>query len=322
MSENNEENETIESEVEESSPLCALERVSSDETAVDKPRHNVLWVIAFLLCIIALIAGARLTYTAFTANDFMKAVAVTHPSPSLFASDMLSPYTNKDENVTDRPVIVGADEGKCSFSFKIYNCMLDAPEVFNDKEIRYTLSIEAVDTNGQPVSADKWTMNPSAGVIDFSGTKSEIKSYTVSFNRELVDNVTFKVRATVDQSVSKGTSLYWLAANINPAQRAKVDPASVQSSWPDGASSVKSFDAYNYRITVTGKEATVQIRWGEKVELDPFFAMNHTDAKVNSEERTATFKMSPGSGIVNFYRVGSDEPDSWDDIGVSVTEVN
>ncbi len=40
---------------------------------------------------------------------------------------------------------------------------------------------------------------------------------------------------------------------------------------------------------------------------------------MNTDERTATFTMSPGSEIVNFYWVGgSAKPSSWEELGVSV----
>ena len=64
---------------------------------------------------------------------------------------------------------------------------------------------------------------------------------------------------------------------------------------------------------------TVTLTWGEKVELDPHFAANHTGCNVDAANRTATFTMSPGSEIVNFYWVGgSAKPSSWEELGVSV----
>lgn len=67
-----------------------------------------LWAVAVLLCAVAIVAGTYLTYTAFLAGDFLKSVAVSGTSQALFASDMLTGYTNEtlnDEGIAVRSVI-------------------------------------------------------------------------------------------------------------------------------------------------------------------------------------------------------------------------
>lgn len=67
-----------------------------------------LWAVAVLLCAVAIVAGTCLTYTAFLAGDFLKSVAVSGTSQALFASDMLTGYTNEtlnDEGIAVRSVI-------------------------------------------------------------------------------------------------------------------------------------------------------------------------------------------------------------------------
>ena len=67
-----------------------------------------LWAVAVLLCAVAIAAGTHLTYTAFLAGDFPKSVAVSGTSQALFASDMLTGYTNEtlnDEGIAVRSVI-------------------------------------------------------------------------------------------------------------------------------------------------------------------------------------------------------------------------
>ena len=60
--------------------------------------RKALWAVAFVLVIAALVFGIRLTYSAFSANDHLKAVAVTGTSQSLFASDVLAPYSTAPDS--------------------------------------------------------------------------------------------------------------------------------------------------------------------------------------------------------------------------------
>lgn len=62
-----------------------------DRMARTPQARKALWTVAFVLVIAALVFGVRLTYSAFSANDHLKAVAVTGTSQSLFASDVLAP---------------------------------------------------------------------------------------------------------------------------------------------------------------------------------------------------------------------------------------
>ena len=301
-----------------------------DGMAKTPQARKALWAVAFVLVIAALVFGIRLTYSAFSANDHLKAVAVTGTSQSLFASDVLAPYSEVPEAPAAKSVVV--DTGKSdatdangawrSFTFRVYNCMLDDQNVFNDKEVKYALSVSVVGNDGGAVDASKWSISPAQGDVVLPGTQAKIVTYTVSFDRALLNNVKFTIFATVNQANSPGTNLACLAATVTPAERSVVESASVTGSWADKGD-VGEYAAYNYRVSVTGKQQTVTLKWGEKVELDPYFAANHTDSNskctLNTVERTATFKMSPGSEIVNFYWTGgSDRPSEWDDLGVSV----
>lgn len=293
--------------------------------------RKALWVVSFVLVIAALVFGVRLTYSAFSANDHLKAVAVTGTSQSLFASDVLAPYSEKPAEPMAKSVVV--DTGKsdatdangtwCSFTFRVYNCMLDDRNVFNDKDVKYALSVSAVSVNGNDEVTSGWSISPAQGDVVLPGTQAKIVTYTVLFKKELLNNIKFTIFATVDQANSPGTNLACLAASITPTEPTVVESASVTGVWAD-TGNVSEYAAYNYRVSVTGKQQTVTLKWGEKVELDPHFAKNHAypnlTCTVNTDERTATFTMSPGSEIVNFYWIGgSPGPSGWDDLGVSVT---
>lgn len=313
-------NNKHELQAEERRSLTASLNGAIDGMAKTPQTRKVLWAVAFVLVIAALVFGLRLTYSAFSANDHLKAVAVTGTSQSLFASDVLAPYSEKPAEPAAKSVVVDTSGDTCSFTFRVYNCMLDDMNVFNDKEVDYTLDIQASSTNGGTSITSGWSINPAAGTVTLPGTQAKIVTYTVTFNKALLNNIKFKIFANVVPDKSPGTNLACLAAAVTPAERAAVESASVIGSWADSGA-VGDYAAYNYRINVTGKQQTVTLKWGEKVELDPHFATNHAGANctVYTDERTATFTMSPGSEIVNFYWVGgSAKPSSWEELGVSV----
>lgn len=301
-----------------------------EQTKRAPAKSRVLWLLAALACVAALITGVQLTRGAFTGAAFLKAVAVTGTSQDLFASDVLVPY-NSDPGASPalRSIVVDAGNGACSISFKIYNCLLDDMNVFNDKEVKYTLSVEAKDADvvvkdesGTEETRPGWSISPtSPDTYTFSATHGEIRTYTITFDKELVDRASFTIKAVVDNGNSPGTSKYCLAARVEPVKRSNAKPASISGSWVDAnakGDNVGNYAAYNYRITVTGEEKTVKVTWGSKVELDKHFPTNHPSAQIT--DSSATFTVKPGSEIINFYRSGSVEPESWDDLGVHIEE--
>ena len=93
-----------------------------------------LWAAAMLLCVVAIVAGVYLTYTAFLAGGFLKAVAVNGSSQVLFGSDMLIGYTTEktDDQIDGRSVVVDASGNECNFSFKLYNYLPGDKNRVND----------------------------------------------------------------------------------------------------------------------------------------------------------------------------------------------
>lgn len=308
-------NSKHELQAEECRSLTATLNGAIDGLAKTPQARKALWAVAFVLVIAALVFGIRLTYSAFSANDHLKAVAVTGTSQSLFASDVLAPYSTAPETPAAKSVVVDTSGDRCSFTFRVYNCMLDDTNVFNDKEVDYTLDVQAFSTNGGTSITSGWSIDPAAGKVTLPGTQAKIVTYTISFDKELLNNIKFTIFANVDKDKSPGTNLACLAAAVTPAERAAVESASVTGSWADSGA-VGDYAAYNYRINVTGKQQTVTLTWGANVELDPHFEANHGVKPANG---TVTFTMSPGSEIVNFYWVGgSTKPSNWEELGVSV----
>ena len=292
-----------------------------DGMAKTPQARKALWAVAFVLVIAALLFGVRLTYSAFSANDHLKAVAVTGTSQSLFASDVLAPYSTTPDAPAAKSVVVDTSGDRCSFTFRVYNCMLGDPNVFNEKDVEYTLNVNASSIKGEQIDASDWSISsePVEGnTVLLPGTQAKIVTYTVSFKQELLNNIKFAISANVNQANSPGTNLACLAATVTPAERSEVKSASVTGAWAD-TDDVSKYAAYNYRVSVTGKKQMVTLTWGESVELDPHFAKNHTDCNVDAANRTATFKMSPGSEIVSFYWIGgSPGPSEWGELDVSV----
>lgn len=303
--------------------LTASLNSAIDGMARTPQARKALWAVAFVLVIAALVFGIRLTYSAFSANDHLKAVAVTGTSQSLFASDVLAPYSETPVAPAAKSVVVDTSGETCSFTFRVYNCMLDDRNVFNDKEVEYKLDVKASDINGGAIDSG-WRLSSvpeeTGETVVLPGTQAKIVTYTVSFNKALLNNIKFAISANVVKDKSPGTNLACLAATVTPAERSEVKSASVTGEWADKGG-VGEYAAYNYRVSVTGKQQTVALTWGENVELDPHFAANHSkpECTIDNAKRTVTFTMSPGSEIVSFYWTGgSARPSDWGNLGVSV----
>lgn len=284
-----------------------------------------LWAVAVLLCAVAIVAGTHLTYTAFLAGDFLKSVAVSGTSQALFASDMLTGYTNEtlnDEGIAVRSVIADTSGENCSFTFRIYNHLLGDKNKVNDKDVNATLSVKATGTT------KAWSISGSptltaGGTVDlsFPANRATMYTYKVTFSKADLNKASFTVKAQVGSN-SPGTNLKWLAAKIAPSERAEVTASGVSGEWVDknkDDTNVGDFAAYNYRVTVTGATTKVTLAWGNGVELDPFFKANHKngDKQATVSGNSITYDASPGSEIITFYRKGTSEPTSFKNIGVT-----
>lgn len=288
-----------------------------------------LWTVAVLLCVVVMATGTYLTYTAFLGGDFLKSVVVSGTSQALFASDMLTGYTETvaDTGIATNSIVVDTSGDTCSFTFRIYNYLLGDKNKVNDKDVNATLNVTAKDVEG--TWSGTWSVNgmpaQAAGdtvSLSFPANKATMYTYTVTFAKTDLNKASFLVKAQVDAN-SPGTNLKLLAANIAPAERAKVTASGVSGEWVDKGSNFSNFDAYNYRVTVTGATTKVTLEWGDWIELDPFFEKNHmNDGKqATVSGNSVTYDASPGSEIITFYRKGDWEGDSkptkWGDIVVS-----
>lgn len=302
----------------------AAKSALAEPAAPNSKVRKRLWAVAVLLCAVAIVAGTYLTYTAFLAGDFLKSVAVSGTSQALFASDMLTGYTNEtlnDGDIAVRIVIVDTSGKNCSFTFRIYNHLLGDKNKVNDKDVNATLSVEATGTtkawriSGSPTLTAGGTVD-----LSFPANKATMYTYKVTFSKADLNKASFTVKARVGSN-SPGTNLKWLAAKIAPSERAEVTASGVSGEWVDENSGIDAFDAYNYRVTVTGVTTRVRLTWRSGIELDPFFKQNHENVDVQKTVNggSVEYDASPGSEIITFYRAGTGKPTGWDADDIKVT---
>lgn len=279
--------------------------------------------VAAVLCVCCLLAGVGLTWSAYSGDAYLKGVEVTNATQSLFASDMLVGYYSdptaegSTTQLDSRSVVVDASGDTCSFTFRIYNCLLDNQQVVNDKDVPYTLSVTA-----EGVDNSQWSISEK-GLVTLLGYQPTVKEYTVTFPKTTLGSASFTVKATVDTTQSNiGTKLACLAAKIVPNEKSDVKAASVSGTLVDQDGDFANYDAYNYRVTVTGVATKVKVSWNANaVELDPFFKTNHdNDKTLDVKTDSVTFTMEPGSAIIYFYRFGN--PASWGDLNLTVEKVD
>lgn len=299
-------------------PCCA------ESAAPASKVRKRLWAVAVLLCAVAIVTGIYLTYTAFLAGDFLKSVAVSGTSQALFASDMLTGYTSENLNdgeIAVRSVIADTSGENCFFTFRIYNHLLGDKNKVNDKDVNATLSVKATGTtkawsiSGEPSLTANGTVN-----LSFPANKATMYTYRVTFSKADLNKASFTVKAQVGPN-SPGTNLKWLAAKIAPSERAEVTASGVSGEWVDKNSGIDAFDAYNYRVTVTGVTTRVRLTWRSGIELDSFFKQNHENVDVQKTVNggSVEYDASPGSEIITFYRAGTGKPTGWDADDIKVT---
>lgn len=302
----------------------AAKSALAESAAPNSKVRKRLWAVAVLLCAVAIATGTYLTYTAFLAGDFLKSVAVSGTSQALFASDMLTGYTNEtlnDGDIAVRSVIADTSGENCFFTFRIYNHLLGDKNKVNDKDVNATLSVEATGTTGTWSVNGKPTLT-AGGTVDlsFPANKATMYTYKVMFSKADINKASFTVKARVGSN-SPGTNLKWLAAKIAPSERAEVTASGVSGEWVDENSGIDAFDAYNYRVTVTGVTTRVRLTWRSGIELDPFFKQNHENVDVQKTVNggSVEYDASPGSENITFYRAGTGKPTGWDADDIKVT---
>lgn len=305
-------------------------------------------VVALALVILAL--GVRLTMTAFTANDFLKAVNTTEKTENLFTSDLLVGYSSAPDsdrlNADHQAKALSSSSDTVSFDFNIYNYLLNDTTAVNTNDVFYTLEISAEAVSARDaVSNDalaysikqqggeskSFGMNGSATLgsqenpLKLAGNAANSHHFTVSLPTDDVGKVAFVIKAVVQEP--KGTTLNCLAAKIVTTSASEVSTYSLTKELVAAKEGFKENNAaYNYRITVTGEGKQVKLIWPNSVELDPFFDSKFRLSKdadsgqpaheTNSDTSSVTFYLEPGTHTINFYQVNlsqiSDNKDTFE----------
>lgn len=303
-------------------------------------KSKVLAACAVVLSVIALVAGIRLTVAAFSANDYLKAVAATNEAANLLSSDQLTGFSSTLDNlkpdlIPKKSLVVGSGtaESGTTFEFSIFNYLQNDPTIWCQKDIKYTITVE-VEGSKSPESCrlgikddmDKavffmqqanGSYSAKLGDQSLAGRRQSKNQYVVQLPQADINNTTFKVRVEVTDA--GGTMIRSMAADIMPSLAAEVQATTwgITSVDQSDGNKPNDFDAYNYNITVSGAETEVTFTWNQNlVQLDPFFKEKHKGATVNGN--TATLTLQPGITRVNFFRIDGavNEDTKWSDLRV------
>lgn len=297
-------------------------------------KSKVLATCAVVLSVIALVAGMRLTVAAFSANDYLKAVAATNEAANLLSSDQLTGFSStldnlKSDLIPKKSLVVGSGtaESGTTFEFSVFNYLQNDPTIWCQKDIEYTITVEVEGSK----SLDSCKFGPAGGEMvpfassgtatlkgqSLAGRRQSKNQYVVQLPQADINNTTFKVRVEVTDA--GGTMIRSMAADIMPSLAAEVQATTwgITSVDQSDGNKPNDFDAYNYNITVSGAEAEVTFTWNQNlVQLDPFFKEKHKGATVNGN--TATLTLQPGITRVNFFRIDGavNEDTKWSDLRV------
>lgn len=284
-------------------------------------KRTFAYALCAAACLCILTLGIHLTMAAFTASSFLKAVATTNQTDSLFASDTLTGYTSAPkeaegsgagdlDKARQTLILSAAQDDFTSFSFNVRNCLKDNRNVVNPKDVSYVLSVEVQGDGLSDLSNYSISVN-NEGATAFSGNIFTFGSRTLRGNNPTTDTFTVRLPAGDIGKVSfvikaiasgSGTNLWGLAAKLVSSQAASVESSSVSGNLVLHTGTSATNDAYNYQITVTGKEANVTLTWpGDKVEIEPFFKEKY--GVDPGENNTVTFTLKPGVTTINFYQL-------------------
>lgn len=301
-----------------------------------KSKQTLKNVLVVALGLVVLALGVRLTMTAFTANDFLKAVNTTEKTENLFTSDLLVGYSSAPDadrlNADHQPKALSSTGAIVSFDFNIYNYLLNDTTAVNTNDVFYTLEISAEPASTRDaVSNDAFAysiqqqdgesksfgMNGSATLgsqgnpLTLAGNSAKSHHFTVTLPTDDVGKVAFVIKAVVQEP--KGTTLNCLAAKIVTTEASEVSTYSLTKELVVKAGDYAKTAAYNYRITVTGEGKQVKLSWPESVELEPFFdskfrlSQDIGSGSPTHGDNSVIFYLEPGTHTINFYQAIPDQ---------------
>lgn len=295
-----------------------------------KRKQIIAYAFALVVISAVAIAGIRLTMAAFTANDFLKAVATTNEVDNYFASNYLTGYTTQPSeeelNRARKSLVLGNEGNEVDFTIDVYNFLQNNAQVVSTKDIEYDITIEASgvtswSVNGTTVNGGTYTAKQL-----LQANAAQTNSYKISFPKNDLNNASFVIKAVAKRPT--GTNLWGLARKIVTSEQTSNPRSGVTgyvqttSGGTSDDASIADQDAYNYVLEVTGKDTKVTLSWNPKViELEPFFREKFgLSSTAIISDGSVTFSATAGTHVINFFRAGNIAPGKVSDLGISVTE--
>lgn len=291
---------------------------------MDKQFKKTFLTVLAVSCLLLTLGflGTRYTMAAYT-QKYMKAVAATGETQTLFSSNLLVSYrTDPGDDLRLISYVLdkqNASDGKLSIPFEIYNHPPQNSTSVNPNDVEYTLTVTAqgvTDLKNYVLVTPGVDVAFADGTASFTttinGRRAATQKFQIQFPAEDLGTVTFRVKA----AVKSGVNLNCLAAVISPGEAVKTVAAGVTGRFINPSTD----DAYNYEITLTGEAREVTLTWPKNLEIEPFFEAKY-GATVNGN--SVTFSMKPGTILVNFYRSDDWNNPSWnagETGGVTVAE--
>lgn len=301
--------------------------------------------VVFFLCVVAL--GVGLTYGAYIRRAYVKAVIATNETEKLFGSNLLYGVKNEPNNPEDDswlsvyPFTVSNSNGEITVPIKIYNYLAEDQDRVNQLDVSYIISFKItgnIDENLTGYSLNGYDIvkadqvyylgnggltidKGSATTQTLPGRLPNMNEYKITLPGSDLGKVSIAVKAIreMNEGGNYGTDLLYLAARVVPSLASTVQTATVTGEFSDrNNGSPNDYAAYNYSIELTGAPTAVVLTWDkELLEIDPFFKEKYG---IKPEEGQVIFNMEPGITKVQFYRKGNMENETWDGLGVTVSE--
>lgn len=297
-----------------------------------KQTKNKLFIFLLLIaCITALMYGS---YAAFNTSGNFKRVAVAQTkgmadSLSLrFSSNYLSPYNNENE-LGICPISVSS-EGDATIGITVCNYPQDNPTLTNDNTITYTISLEILDSSyGKVENSYEITMEPASSEFKLEGNKRSVQIHKITIPNKSIQAVSkgyLRVVVRPGTNSSSAVNNKILAANL------QIIPATASATVWTGVSgdndTFENLDAYNYQISGT-EQCNLTLTWNKDLvtlgdwSIKALLSTATTD-KISEikEQGSITFSVGgekqPTSYMLQFYRVGTAQPASFNDLKISL----
>lgn len=292
--------------------------------------HQKRLGLSLILLLAALAAAVGVTYAIYTSQVYQRAVVRNRDTEAIrFSSDKL--YRVVSDDATAKKYYCPMSQGQKTMSFTVCNYDQGKKTVVNQHRLEYDIKIQV--NNGTEDS--EYTINDStvyngqtwtqSGAL--AGGRRSMDTYTIKFSGNDYNRVEVTVTVTPkDPSLTKNTKLY---GTLIPIEYATTQGVQLSSEFSDSANAeITDVDAYNYSVSISGGEDDVVIAWDHsQLDIDPFFLAKMQELggtyKKDDKESTLTIHMNSedetASYHFQFYNHGTQKPNLWNDLIVSVT---